>query len=85
MRELLGPLSDAAGQALVDEKEAIYRELFAQHFREMLRIDPQDADATGKLAVTFENNLVTSLEQTEGTTDVPGPVRLVPAPIVIAY
>ncbi len=25
----------------------------AQHFREMLRIDPQDADATGKLAVTY--------------------------------
>lgn len=39
----------------------------------------------GKLAVTFENNLVTSLEQTEGTTDVPGPIRLVPAPLVVVY
>jgi len=39
----------------------------------------------GKLAVTFDNNLVTSLEQTEGTTDVPGPIRLVPAPLVVVY
>lgn len=39
----------------------------------------------GKLTVSFENNLVTSLEQTEGTTDVPGPIRLVPAPVVVVY
>jgi hypothetical protein len=37
----------------------------------------------GKLSVTFENNLVSSLEQTEGTTDAGAPVRLVPAPIVL--
>lgn len=37
----------------------------------------------GKLSVTFENNLVSSLEQTEGTTDVAAPVRLVPAPVVL--
>lgn len=40
---------------------------------------------SGKLSVSFENNLVTSLDQTEGTTDVPGPIRLVPAPIVVVY
>ena len=40
---------------------------------------------SGKLSVTFVNNLVTSLEQTEGTTDVPGPIRLVPAPVVVVY
>jgi hypothetical protein len=39
----------------------------------------------GKLAVTFENSLVASLEQTEGNTDVPGPIRLVPAPLVVVY
>ena len=39
----------------------------------------------GKLTVSFENNLVTSLEQTEGTTDVPGPIRLVPAPVMVVY
>jgi hypothetical protein len=39
----------------------------------------------GKLSVTFENNLVSALEQSEGTTDVPGPIRLVPAPIVMVY
>ena len=39
----------------------------------------------GKLSVTFENNLVASLDQTEGNTDVPGPIRLVPAPIVVVY
>jgi hypothetical protein len=38
---------------------------------------------SGKLAVTFENNLVSSLEQTEGTTDVAAPIRLVPAPILV--
>jgi hypothetical protein len=39
----------------------------------------------GKLTVSFENNLVTSLEQTEGTTDIPGPIRLVPAPVLVVY
>lgn len=39
----------------------------------------------GKLSVTFVNNLVTALEQSEGTTDVPGPIRLVPAPVVLGY
>lgn len=39
----------------------------------------------GKLSVTFENNLVSALEQSEGTTDVPGPIRFVPAPIVMVY
>ena len=37
----------------------------------------------GKLTVTFENNLVSSLEQTEGTTDVAPSPRLVPAPILL--
>lgn len=37
----------------------------------------------GKLSVTFENNLVSSLEQTEGTTDLAAPIRLVPAPILL--
>ena len=37
----------------------------------------------GKLAVTFENNLVTALDQTEGTPEVPAGVQLVPAPIVL--
>jgi hypothetical protein len=39
----------------------------------------------GKLAVSFENNLVSALEQSEGTTDVPGPIRLVPAPVVMVW
>lgn len=39
----------------------------------------------GKLSVSFENNLVTALEQSEGNTDVPGPIRLVPAPVVLVY
>ena len=38
--------------------------------------------ATGKLSVTFENNLVSALDQTEGAPEVPGAVQLVPAPIV---
>ena len=33
MRELFGPLSDADAHAMVREKEAIYRELFAPEFR----------------------------------------------------
>ena len=39
----------------------------------------------GKLAVTFENNLVSALEQSEGTTDVAAAARLVPAPILVVY
>ena len=39
--------------------------------------------AAGKLAVTFENNLVAALEQTEGTTEVVPPIRLVPAPVLL--
>ena len=35
MRELFGPLSDADAHAMVREKEAIYRELFAPEFREI--------------------------------------------------
>ncbi len=38
----------------------------------------------GKLSVTFENNLVSSLDQTEGAPEVTGAVQLVPAPIVFA-
>ena len=38
----------------------------------------------GKLSVTFENNLVSALDQTEGVPEVPGGVHLVPAPIVFA-
>ena len=37
----------------------------------------------GKLVVTFENNLVSALEQTEGTTDVQAPVRIIPVPILV--
>ena len=36
----------------------------------------------GKLSVTFDNNLVSALEQTEGTPEIPGGLQLVPAPIV---
>jgi beta-phosphoglucomutase-like phosphatase (HAD superfamily) len=35
MRELFGPLSDDDAHAMVREKEAIYRELFAPEFREI--------------------------------------------------
>ncbi|HET9338736.1 MAG TPA: HAD-IA family hydrolase [Casimicrobiaceae bacterium] len=35
MRELFGPMSDAAAWALVHEKEGLYRELFAPDFREI--------------------------------------------------
>jgi beta-phosphoglucomutase-like phosphatase (HAD superfamily) len=35
MRELFGPLPDSEARALVREKEAIYRELFAAEFREI--------------------------------------------------
>lgn len=39
----------------------------------------------GKLTVTFDNNLVSGLEQTEGNTDVQAPIRLIPAPIAVVY
>jgi HAD superfamily hydrolase (TIGR01509 family) len=35
MRELLGDMDDARAQALVAEKEALYREYFAREFREV--------------------------------------------------
>jgi len=38
----------------------------------------------GKLSVTFDHDLVTSTEQTEGTLDRDAHVRLVPAPLVFA-
>ncbi len=38
---------------------------------------------SGKLTVSFENNLVSALEQTEGNTDVQPPVRLVPVPVLV--
>ena len=38
---------------------------------------------SGKLIVTFENNLVSALEQSEGTTEVQAPVRIIPAPILV--
>ena len=41
--------------------------------------------AAGKLSVTFENNLVSTLEQSEGNADVAPPVRLVPAPLVMVW
>jgi len=40
---------------------------------------------SGKLSVTFDNNLVSGLEQTEGNTDVQAPIRLIPAPIAVVY
>jgi hypothetical protein len=39
----------------------------------------------GKLAVTFANNLVTALEQTEGTLAGGGQVTTIPAPFTINY
>jgi SH3-like domain-containing protein len=41
--------------------------------------------AAGKLSVTFDNQLVTALEQSEGTNEVQPPVRLVPAPIAVVW
>ena len=38
---------------------------------------------SGKLSVTFDNDLVSALEQTEGTTEPQAPVRIIPAPIVV--
>jgi hypothetical protein len=40
---------------------------------------------SGKLAVTFSNNLVSSLEQTEGTLDRDARIKIVTAPYVIGY
>ena len=39
----------------------------------------------GKLAVTFQNNLVSALEQTEGTFDRDARVKIVTAPINVAF
>lgn len=39
----------------------------------------------GKLTVNFENNLVTTLEQSEGNTDVQAVPRILPAPILVVY
>lgn len=49
MRELFGPLSDNDAHALVREKEAIYRELFAPKFREIAGFTAfaRDAKALG--------------------------------------
>ena len=38
----------------------------------------------GKLSITFEKNLVTALEQSEGAPDLGGGVQLIPAPLVFA-
>lgn len=38
---------------------------------------------SGKLSVTFDNGLVSALEQSEGTTDVQAPIRVIPAPILV--
>jgi hypothetical protein len=40
---------------------------------------------SGKLAVTFSNDLVSSLEQTEGTFERDARVKIVTAPYVLAY
>jgi hypothetical protein len=39
----------------------------------------------GKLTITFDNSLVSGLEQSEGNTDVQAPIRLIPAPIAVVY
>ena len=39
----------------------------------------------GKLAVTFQNSLVSALEQTEGTLDRDARVKIVSAPITVAF
>jgi len=39
----------------------------------------------GTLAVSFANNLVASLEQTEGTLDRAAQVRIIPAPFVVGF
>jgi len=40
---------------------------------------------SGKLTVNFENNLVSSLEQSEGNTDVQAAPRIIPAPVLVAF
>ncbi len=40
---------------------------------------------SGKLAITFANNLVASLEQTEGTLDRAAQVKILPAPFVVGF
>ena len=35
--------------------------------------------------VTFDNSLVSGLEQSEGNTDVQAPIRLIPAPIAVVF
>jgi hypothetical protein len=40
---------------------------------------------SGKLAITFENNLVSALEQTEGTLAHAAQVKIVPAPFVVGF
>jgi len=40
---------------------------------------------SGKLSVVFENNLVSSLEQTEGTNERDGRAKIVSAPLVLAF
>lgn len=39
----------------------------------------------GKLTVNFENNLVTTLEQSEGNTDVQAAPRIIAAPVAVVY
>ena len=39
----------------------------------------------GKMAVNFVNNLVASLEQTEGTLDRAAQVRIIPAPFLVRF
>ena len=39
----------------------------------------------GKLAVSFSSNLVSALEQTEGTLDRAAQVRIIPAPFVVGF
>ena len=39
----------------------------------------------GKLAVSFVNNLVSSLEQTEGTLDRAAQVKIIPAPFLVSF
>ena len=39
----------------------------------------------GKLAVSFVNNLVASLEQTEGTLDRAAQVKIIPAPFLVSF
>ena len=40
---------------------------------------------SGKLSVVFENNLVSALEQTEGTNERDARVKIVSAPLLLAF